>query len=486
MRILALNLFLRPPGVCNNGDDFKDERLDDFLALISSYDVVCLEEVFSLGTNRPRRLIKAAQELGFKYSARPRQPLFFLVDSGLVILSKKRILLSDAVVLPRGTIKGADALASKSVLYALIEGTDGTPSSRFHLFSTHLQATYPEVGCPVPERYVAIRKQQLACLSAFVQSKRRGNDLPVILAGDFNINSRAHHEHSPTACPPPPAGDHPQEPARAAAAPGESREYLDLLRAVDPAGHVRDLLKEDNGGQHPVTFGDAVQARPAPLRPVPPRRPVPPARGARSRASQDYPGGPLLPRETALTHEDDLVTMQSIDYIFYIPPLCELVPGLDAAHRHAHVRPVAGTARVEPFFVARRPYSQLSDHYGVECTFALTAPPPLAAPPRALKAPALELDITDVPSASPPPAPGAPLPPAAASAAPGPPAGEQEAAHANARHVHRPTFVFADSLEALHAAMQGTELPAHDKPRAPAAAPAGPRRPSLLAAPAAT
>eukprot|EP00741_Cyanophora_paradoxa_P025402 tig00000378_g24521.t1 len=469
MRILALNLFLRPPGVCNNGDDFKDERLDDFLALISSYDVVCLEEVFSLGTNRPRRLIKAAQELGFKYSARPRQPLFFLVDSGLVILSKKRILLSDAVVLPRGTIKGADALASKSVLYALIEGTDGTPSSRFHLFSTHLQATYPEVGCPVPERYVAIRKQQLACLSAFVQSKRRGNDLPVILAGDFNINSRAHHEHSPTGLSPrhPPAITR-KNPHAPPPPPGESREYLDLLRAVDPAGHVRDLLKEDNGGQHPVTFGDAVQARPAPLRPVPPRRPVPPARGARSRASQDYPGGPLLPRETALTHEDDLVTMQSIDYIFYIPPLCELVPGLDAAHRHAHVRPVAGTARVEPFFVARRPYSQLSDHYGVECT-----PRPSSSTSRTCPRPARR----------PPPAPRCP---GCGFGGPGPAGGEQEAAHANARHVHRPTFVFADSLEALHAAMQGTELPAHDKPRAPAAAPAGPRRPSLLAAPAAT
>jgi hypothetical protein len=50
--VLTYNLYLRPPLVNSNGNDYKNERLAEFIKLIPKYDVICLQEVFALGNSR--------------------------------------------------------------------------------------------------------------------------------------------------------------------------------------------------------------------------------------------------------------------------------------------------------------------------------------------------------------------------------------------------------------------------------------------------
>ncbi len=42
-RLLTLNVFMRPPGIKTNQDDYKNERHSDILKLIAGYDIVCFQ-----------------------------------------------------------------------------------------------------------------------------------------------------------------------------------------------------------------------------------------------------------------------------------------------------------------------------------------------------------------------------------------------------------------------------------------------------------
>lgn len=46
IKILSYNIFMRPPFVRSNEDDFKNERLAEFLkSHIEKFDILCLQEV---------------------------------------------------------------------------------------------------------------------------------------------------------------------------------------------------------------------------------------------------------------------------------------------------------------------------------------------------------------------------------------------------------------------------------------------------------
>jgi hypothetical protein len=48
IRLLTYNIFLRPPFIRNNADDYKNERFEEFLNHLDNYDVIALQEMFSL------------------------------------------------------------------------------------------------------------------------------------------------------------------------------------------------------------------------------------------------------------------------------------------------------------------------------------------------------------------------------------------------------------------------------------------------------
>lgn len=58
IKLLTFNVFLRPPPIKTNQDDYKEERFQEMLKIIDNYDIVCFQEMFQTGTFRPERIIQ--------------------------------------------------------------------------------------------------------------------------------------------------------------------------------------------------------------------------------------------------------------------------------------------------------------------------------------------------------------------------------------------------------------------------------------------
>lgn len=190
IRVLTYNIFLRPPPVKNNENDWKDERLEDFIKLLHNYDVVCLQEAFGSYNSRKLQLIRAATKNGFFYFLELQAPHFyskFMVDGGLLILSRFPIHKNATHYYPYGVV--SDSLSQKGILYAqIIIG-----HTKLHLFNTHTQASYNN---DLYELFIAsfnTRMDQLKILSKFIREVLKTefcdkNDL-AILCGDLNVDA---------------------------------------------------------------------------------------------------------------------------------------------------------------------------------------------------------------------------------------------------------------------------------------------------------
>ncbi|KAJ3026123.1 UNVERIFIED_CONTAM: ribosomal 40S subunit protein S1B [Siphonaria sp. JEL0065] len=319
VRILSYNIFLRPPGITSNTSDYKNARLNHFAStILTSYDIVCLQEIYSSGSTRLSKLLLQAKKYGFNYHvASPSKGILNTsVDGGLLILSRYPIVKADKVTYKRG-ING-DRFTAKGAIYAKIKVA---PSNYLHVFNTHLQSSAkdapvllgtPQVppattnsqqangapataqsGLQIPSTHLvhppasplfgsvrtassdplaqshqdeanaaAVRLSQLAKLKDFmddVMRLHRGDS--AFLAGSLNVNSRA--------------------PGTASQQQKHTEEYLTMLKllrgdlvvtGLKPNGvagspstaagiaapvrfQVNDLMYETNG-EHPITFGE--------------------------------------------------------------------------------------------------------------------------------------------------------------------------------------------------------------------------------------
>jgi endonuclease/exonuclease/phosphatase family metal-dependent hydrolase len=344
IRLLSYNIFIRmelfrllsrfvgPPApkfTHNVENDFKDQRLRCFMEhYLNKFDVICLQEMFGAFSRRRKKLIRLAYRKGFlwKVSSPQSRSSMFLVDGGCLILSRVKIVAQGSTIFAPGTM--SDRLAAKGVIYAKL---NPKPGVYIHLFVTHLQAVYadPESSteCLTIQRrqydelveFVAStvaanetandmveaqqlrdkRRQRIAELGT--RSKHTGNPRegsitppeqdtmfvsrkcrrwPIVIAGDFNCNSR------------PVPGD---------VITKVTKPYADLTSALHKIGPFSDVLL-DGLGEHPVTY---------------------------AAANFDLDGS-FSPRETALTTPDDYNSSgeyvnQSLDYIFLFPPTHEEV-----------------------------------------------------------------------------------------------------------------------------------------------------------------
>lgn len=104
-RLLTFNIFMRPPGIKNNEDDFKSERLDYIMQnILPSYDIITIQEAFAYANRRIDKLLAAAFKQGFYYhvSSARHYPWDLAGDGGLLILSRYPIAKSDRIEFPRG------------------------------------------------------------------------------------------------------------------------------------------------------------------------------------------------------------------------------------------------------------------------------------------------------------------------------------------------------------------------------------------------
>jgi len=311
LKVLSYNIFLRPPFIKNNADDFKNERLKEFINHIDKYDIISLQEMFCLANNRQRVLLNAAFEKGFHYCAESVRASWYtakFIDAGLLILSKYPILESDGYIYRSGN--QIDGWAAKQVIYAKIQIT-GT--FFLHVFNTHLQASYFDSHESHNKINDHARADQVSEMAAFIKKKTEGSPYPVLVTGDFNINSR--------------------EPGSTNT---ETKEYKYMMETLDPSrGKFRDLLKESYNGVHPITYGDL---------------------------HEHIEDNKIFykPKETLLTHVADHCCGLSIDYVFF---------GDTTLNKEEKVLEVV-SAKVEEFLVdpVKVKCAQLSDHYGITTT----------------------------------------------------------------------------------------------------------------------
>jgi hypothetical protein len=98
IKILTYNIFLRPYGIKNNKNDHKEIRSKEIVKEIGLFEIVCFQEAFDSFTHRQQKLLELSQKVGFRYflnSSSPDLTSPYLIDSGLLIMSKLPIVKSE-------------------------------------------------------------------------------------------------------------------------------------------------------------------------------------------------------------------------------------------------------------------------------------------------------------------------------------------------------------------------------------------------------
>lgn len=64
IRVWSYNVFLRPPPIKNNNDDYKNERFNLIIDCIDNFDIICFQEMFQTGSFRFEDMIAAGIRKG--------------------------------------------------------------------------------------------------------------------------------------------------------------------------------------------------------------------------------------------------------------------------------------------------------------------------------------------------------------------------------------------------------------------------------------
>jgi endonuclease/exonuclease/phosphatase family metal-dependent hydrolase len=214
--VLTLNVWVRPPGICKNvfAQDRKDARLKLIARFLSgsNFDVVCLQEMFRFASTRRAKLIKHCSPT-FPYSfgstARGRtQP----VDGGTLILSRHEIVGHGELPFPADTLAQSDRLTKKGIIYAAVR----RGHERWIVGNMHAQAVYTPGLEPLVVRQLDFASRwarsivwpgngdddddaQDGSVAESSSLSSGGNDVAVLLVGDFNVPLHEEHliEHLP-------------------------------------------------------------------------------------------------------------------------------------------------------------------------------------------------------------------------------------------------------------------------------------------------
>ena len=329
IRLLTYNIFCRPPPINTNGDDYKDNRLKDFIEQLPNFDIICFQELFTTLNDRKHKMIREGGKAGLKYYLASKVPSFFseyLVDSGLLILSRYEIVENDTYEYYLNV--SGDAPSNKGILYAKIKIND----KYLFLFNTHLQSTYLDESQKSIDCTIQVRTKQTEELINFVYNKLL--TIPrdeikygcVLIVGDFNIDA---HDNKF-------AKNKYQIPKY------KITEYELFKLKLSKLGTAIDLM-EKKYNTHIYTFGD------------------------NENEEHDH----------TLISKAEMNIKQTLDYIWEIIPNynLDIYHGYntynksystdDRKFEKAKIKILYDTLKVQEFLVKDRPYQQLSDHFGI-------------------------------------------------------------------------------------------------------------------------
>ena len=339
VRLLSYNFFLRPPPVNNNGSDYKNERLKDFIEFLPEFDIICFQEIFTTLTDRKHQMIREAAKSGFKYHVSSRPPSFlseYITDAGLLILSRYEIVECDYYDYYLN-ISG-DAPSNKGIIYAKIK----INNRYLFLFNTHLQSTYFDESQSNINDTIQVRTKQTEELINFVYNKlltfprdeiEKGL---VLIVGDFNID--AHNNQFLR--------------EKYKLPKYKITEYELLKKKFSKLGAAIDIMYKKYNN-HLYTFGN--NDRP------------------------EY--------DQVLTGKAEFNLKQTLDYMWEIIPDYELniySKGYIKLNQNSEqkqlnknaedndkINVLYNTFKVQEFLVKNRTYQQLSDHFGISVELSL-------------------------------------------------------------------------------------------------------------------
>ncbi|MET9290966.1 sphingomyelin phosphodiesterase [Streptomyces sp. NPDC003077] len=191
LKVLSYNVFLMSRNLYPNwGQDHRAKAITsaDFFR---DKDVVVLQEAFDNASSDALMASAAAQyphqtpvvgrgksgwdATGGAYTATSPE------DGGVTLLSKWPVLRKEQYIYKDAC--GSDRWSNKGFAYAVLN----VGGSKVHVVGTHVQSTDP--GCAAGEA-VAVRSRQFKELDAFLDAKNIPVDEEVMVAGDFNVDSR--------------------------------------------------------------------------------------------------------------------------------------------------------------------------------------------------------------------------------------------------------------------------------------------------------
>ena len=345
IKILTYNIFMRPYGIKTNKSDHKEERLSEIIEKIKDHEIVCFQEAFDTFTHRHNKLIEESRKVGFKYFTNGSPPGLlspFLIDSGLLILSKVPIVYSEFHYFKPGSYE--DALAQKGILYAKI---DIGESNFVHIFTLHTQANIHSIEKirEIPNNISRINQiiESRDFIDSIFLKHFRNHDLAYLM-GDFNVNANCNlyplknilefFENNPF---------------REECIKGKN-EY-DLLIKIFKSSEIyeiEDLFFKGDNDKFPVTYGDCFTCE----------------------------KGLLNAKEQILTHLIDQTSQQCLDFIFELKRKYEVsletdLITLDESQETLkncglEIKYEVSEATVNSFEIQGKIFTQLSDHHGVE------------------------------------------------------------------------------------------------------------------------
>lgn len=354
IRILTYNVFCRPPPITtNNFNDYKWERLQDIVRrVLPNYDIVCIQELFQFGSLRRNWFISEAYKQGFvtivcsqvcenqlldnnrlissyliKYDCNSNlncscynntnlfRNILSPIDGGIVILSRYRQApnsIKREIIFSDSS--GPDALAKKGAIMTTVILPN---NSLLDIYNSHMQA---EDG---PEK-MAIRYKQLRELKNFIRHCSTQTKNNVILCADMNIDSNENNVYI-RLC--------------------EEMQifYNHSIQTKESQLYGEDVLHSLNLGKHLVTYGDSGN-------------------------------------DKVLTHRSCANRNERIDYIWSFKHVCnneKIIPNNKIpSHIYLQDSMKCICSKVEKFLCIpqpeeNKPYTQLSDHYGVSAIFEL-------------------------------------------------------------------------------------------------------------------
>lgn len=380
IRVLTYNIFLRPPPVKNNDNDWKDERMVDFIKHLENYDIICLQEMFGSLTSRREALIKYASRSGLFFHVDVPSPSFFsknIIDGGLLILSRFPIVESEFRPFKYTVL--SCSVVEKGILYSKIKIKD----SHIAIFNVHLQATYFDVSKEQWDLCTKTRLSHVQEISEFVLdciiNRKLTNEDRILLMGDFNIDAHG-LKHKVNKI---------DDKGNVNKFEFELLdEYSFLIQKFNENFYALDLIK-NKFSSHPFTYGithythsntelnclhnfetknneneknsnDGKYKEELSNLSLEENKFSNSARTSSNSFRSESSSGKKY--DMVLTDKSDIGSMQSLDYIFEI-----FISQNDFLKKEKNniLNVNYDSVQVEEFLVENKPYQQLSDHFGV-------------------------------------------------------------------------------------------------------------------------